>query len=49
MVGPELRSLDAVHLASALSVSEDVMAFVVYDTRLSAAAADVGFHVAAPA
>jgi predicted nucleic acid-binding protein len=50
LVGPaELRSLDAVHLASALSVSEDVTAFVVYDTRLRTAVVDAGIEVAAPA
>jgi predicted nucleic acid-binding protein len=49
LVGPvELRSLDAVHLASALFVGEDVTAFVAYDSRLRAAAADAGLEVAAP-
>lgn len=45
---PLLRSLEAIHLASALSVSEDVTSFVVYDTRLGAAAAGAGLAVAAP-
>lgn len=50
LVGPaELRSLDAVHLASAMSVSEAVTAFVVYESRLGAAAGDAGLAVAAPA
>ncbi|MDQ6909181.1 MAG: type II toxin-antitoxin system VapC family toxin [Actinomycetota bacterium] len=50
LVGPaELRGLDAVHLASALSVSEDVTAFVVYDTRLRTAVVGAGIEVAAPA
>lgn len=50
MVGPAgLRTLDAIHLASALSVSEDLIAFVVYDTRLASAAADAGLEVIAPA
>ncbi len=37
-----LRSLDAVHLASALSIRSDVSAFIAYDRRLSDAAADAG-------
>lgn len=45
----ELRSLDAIHLASALSVAEGLAAFVVYDNRLAAAAADGGLPVASPA
>lgn len=49
VVGPlGLRSLDAVHLASALLVKEDVTSFVAYDTRLRAAAADAGLAVTAP-
>lgn len=49
VVGPPgLRTLDAIHLASALSVSEDLHAFVVYDTRLGTAAADAGLEVAVP-
>ena len=45
---PLLRSLDAIHLASALSVGEDLTSFVVYDTRLGAAAAGAGLAIAAP-
>lgn len=49
-LGPStLRSLDALHLATALSVREDVGAFVVYDERLSRAAVDAGLPVVAPA
>jgi len=44
----ELRSLDAIHLASALSVSE-LEAFVTYDRRLAAAAENAGLGVMAPA
>ena len=43
-----LRSLDAIHLASALLV-DDLDAFVVYDERLAAAAVDAGLSVQAPA
>ena len=35
---PLLRSLDALHLASALSVANELTAFVAYDRRLVAAA-----------
>jgi predicted nucleic acid-binding protein len=50
MVGPvELRSLDAIHLASASMVAEHMVAFVVYDMRLAAAATELGLPVASPA
>jgi predicted nucleic acid-binding protein len=42
-----LRSLDAVHLATALSL-DGIEAVVTYDRRLSAAAAEAGLDVAAP-
>lgn len=45
---PGLRSLDAVHLASALSVREHVSSFVAYDRRLLEAAADAGLPVISP-
>ena len=44
----DLRSLDAVHLATALSVQEHLEAFVVYDQRLGAAAAGLGLNVVTP-
>lgn len=43
-----LRSLDAIHLASALSIRADLSAFVVYDRRLGEAAADAGLDVVMP-
>lgn len=46
---PELRSLDAVHLASALRVRDQIEAVVVYDRRLAEAARAVGLPVTAPA
>jgi uncharacterized protein len=45
---PALRSLDALHLATALSIHDDLGAFFTYDDRLAAAAADRGLNVAAP-
>jgi uncharacterized protein len=46
---PSLRSLDALHLATALSIRDDLGVFFTYDERLAAAAADRDFNVAAPA
>jgi uncharacterized protein len=43
-----LRSLDALHLATALTIRDDVGAFVVYDERLAEAAASHGLPVVAP-
>jgi len=43
-----LRSLDALHLASALSLDPDLETFVAYDTRLVTAAEAVGLAVAQP-
>ena len=44
-----LRSLDAIHLATVLSLGEDVGAMYVYDDRLAAAARAAGVRVEAPA
>lgn len=44
-----LRTLDAIHLAAAASIREELEAFVTYDHRLAAAASTAGFHVLAPA
>jgi predicted nucleic acid-binding protein len=47
-LGPAgLRTLDAIHLATALELGE-LVAFVCYDERLSAAALDLGLPVVAP-
>jgi predicted nucleic acid-binding protein len=46
---PALRSLDAIHLATADAVlGDDLTAFVTYDGRLLAAAKHLGLAVAAP-
>lgn len=47
---PTLRSLDAIHLATAQIASTDtpLTAFVVYDKRLAAAAKEVGLPIVAP-
>lgn len=45
----ELRSLDAIHLATALSLGDDLGAMYVYDRRLAEAARAAGLRVDAPA
>lgn len=45
----ELRTLDAVHLATALSVGEQLGAVVAYDSRLAQAAEHYGVPILAPA
>jgi predicted nucleic acid-binding protein len=44
-----LRSLEAIHLASAMSVTDEIEAFVTYDLRLADAARAAGLTVVAPA
>ena len=44
-----LRTLDAIHLASALSLEDTLAEFVCYDRRLSQAAADQGWTISSPA
>jgi hypothetical protein len=46
---PALRSLDTVHVASALSLESDLGPFVAYDARLADAAHAAGLEVTAPA
>jgi predicted nucleic acid-binding protein len=43
-----LRSLDALHLASALSLGEDLGAIAIYDNGFAMAAAAIGLTVLAP-
>jgi uncharacterized protein len=45
---PALRTLDAVHVASALAVGQTVRAFVTYDDRLDGAARQHGLVVERP-
>jgi predicted nucleic acid-binding protein len=44
-----LRTLDAIHLATALSLGSELDAFVTYDDRLAAAGHDLGLPVVRPA
>ena len=46
---PFLRTLDAIHLAAALSVRTSLSAFITYDKRLALAAQDAGLPVRSPA
>jgi len=43
-----LRSLDAAHVATALSVGDDLDGVVTYDQRLAEACANLGLNVVAP-
>lgn len=45
---PPLRSLDALHLATALSVRDDIGAFFTYDQHLAEAAEHHGLPVTSP-
>jgi predicted nucleic acid-binding protein len=48
-LGPvRLRSLDALHLATALSVRDEIGVFVSYDERLADAARELGLRVVRP-
>jgi predicted nucleic acid-binding protein len=48
-IGPAtLRTLDAIHLASAAALGADLEAFVTYDRRLADAARALGMPVASP-
>ncbi|MGH3544626.1 MAG: type II toxin-antitoxin system VapC family toxin [Mycobacteriales bacterium] len=47
-VDPALRTLDAIHLASAQKLGDDVTAFVTYDARLHSAATAVGLNAVSP-
>ena len=44
----ELRALDSIHLAAALSLGEEMGAMFTYDRRLAEAARQVGLEVIAP-
>lgn len=46
---PSLRTLDAIHLATAVSLGERVSAIFTYDKRLAEASGGTGLEVLAPA
>lgn len=45
---PDLRSLDAIHLATALALGQDLAGLVTYDQRLADAAIDADVEVWSP-
>lgn len=45
---PELRSLDALHIAAALTLGQDLVEFVTYDDRMVKAARAQGLPVVSP-
>ena len=47
-IDPGLRSLDAIHLATAIAAAESIDGFVCYDVRLADAARVLGLTVLAP-
>lgn len=44
-----LRSLDAIHMAAALSLGDDLTELITYDPRMVAAAEGLGLAVTSPA
>jgi predicted nucleic acid-binding protein len=49
LVPPELRTLDAIHLATAISLGVELGALCAYDVRLGGAAISTAIDVLAPA
>ncbi len=47
--GDHLRSLDAIHVAAAQSLGDDLDELITYDRRMADAARALGLPVAAPA
>jgi hypothetical protein len=45
---PDLRTLDAIHLATALTIRHDLAGLISYDERFSAAATSLGLTTASP-
>ncbi len=45
----ELRSLDAIHLATAERLGRDIRELVIYDERMAQAARSLGYRVSSPA
>ena len=48
LIPTDMGSLDAIHLASALSIKADLIALIAYDNRLCSAAAAAGIEVVSP-
>ena len=48
LVPSELRSLDAIHLATAQQLGRDLKVLVTYDDRMAAAARQLGYRIVQP-
>lgn len=48
MLPPDLRSLDAIHLATAAQLGADLSRIVTYDERMAEAARSLGWAVSSP-
>ncbi len=48
LLPPELRSLDAIHLATARELGDELGALVTYDDRMVAAAKRLGYRIVQP-
>jgi hypothetical protein len=48
LLPPEVRSLDAIHLATAQQLSSELSQIVSYDDRMLRAASQLGMHTARP-
>ena len=46
---PEVRTLNAIHIATALALGDELDAMLTYDSRMIDAARGAGLHVEAPA
>ena len=44
----ELRSLDAIHLATVQELGDELSALVTYDSRMATAAKELGYRIAQP-
>lgn len=49
LLPPEVRSLDAIHLATVVHLRQDVSTLITYDARMTAAARALKLRTAAPA
>jgi predicted nucleic acid-binding protein len=45
---PQVRTLDAIHLATALAIGDDDLEFITYDDRQAGAARELGLTVVQP-
>jgi uncharacterized protein len=48
LLPPDIRSLDAIHLATAMELGDDLGPLVTYDVKMAEAARTLGFRVVAP-